>query len=103
MIRRPLRPHFSSADEAFLLDALRIARENTIKCGGAEMFGFDRYERCRRVTEAIDALAGDLTGDPTRFHAKPHGEEDHKSAAFGFVLVQGLPPNRGDHRHDRFR
>ncbi len=70
MIRRPLRSSFSIEDRGRLLEALGRARACTITCSSAERPSSERYAKCRAVTASIDALAEDLTGDPTFFHTK---------------------------------
>jgi hypothetical protein len=71
--RRARRPSFSKQDRDRLIEALREARSNTVKCSAAEPFGSPRYEFCHAVVTSIDDLAEDLTGDRTLFHTKPHG------------------------------
>jgi hypothetical protein len=73
MVRRPLRPRFSGEDQKRLIEALGNARDMAIKCSSAQPYGSARHQRCHAVTNSIDALAEDLTGDRTLFHLKPHG------------------------------
>ena len=70
---RPLRPHFSFDDRTKLLRSMEAARTGALMFGGSEGYGSRQWRLCDALREAIDALAGDLTGDPTHFHAKPHG------------------------------
>jgi hypothetical protein len=70
MIRRPLRSNFGMEDRSRLLEALGRARTCTITCSSAENPSSERYAKCSAVTASIDALAEDLTGDPTFFHTK---------------------------------
>jgi|SRR5580698_8694563 hypothetical protein len=71
MVRRPLRSHFSPLDRPRLIELLGEARAFVSKFGGAEKPSSDRYRKCLVVTQSIDTLAGDITGDPTYFHTKP--------------------------------
>jgi hypothetical protein len=73
MIRRPLRPTFDSADQKNLIEALRDARNWVIKYASAEKYGSPKHVKCGAVTQTIDDLAGELTGDRTLFHLKAHG------------------------------
>lgn len=73
MTRRPLRSHFSSGDQSDLLASMRKTRDITSRLMASVNPTSDRYLHCLAVGEAIDRLAGDLTGDASIFHAKPHG------------------------------
>jgi hypothetical protein len=73
MNSKPRRSHFSQSDEVALLESLGAARRRlTLLCAATSPNG-DRYKRCSAILAAIDDLAGDLAGDRTHFHAKPHG------------------------------
>ena len=70
---RAKRPHFSPLDKHPLLDALGNARHWVIRFSSAQDFHSPQRRICEDLNKAIDALAGELTGDPSYFHAKPHG------------------------------
>jgi len=70
---RPKRPNFSPLDKHPLLDSLGNAGHWVIRYGSAQDFHSPQRDFCDDLTKAIDALAGELTGDRTYFHAKPHG------------------------------
>jgi hypothetical protein len=71
MVRRPLRSSFSPLNQPRLIETLGEARAFVIKFGGAEKPSSDRYRKCLAVTQSIDALVGEITGDAAYFHAKP--------------------------------
>ena len=49
------------------------ARHLALLCASAARQDAVRYQKCHALTETIDALAENLTGDRTYFHLKPHG------------------------------
>jgi hypothetical protein len=71
MIKRPLRPHFGPLDQVELLKSMGDARRRASLLAGAAGTSSPRYRLCQDLHEAIDALAADLTGDPSYFHDKP--------------------------------
>lgn len=73
MVRRPLRSHFSVEDQNRLIAVLGESRTAVIRCAASLRPFSDPYLKCQAVMQTIDALAGDLTGDPRLFHVKPHG------------------------------
>jgi hypothetical protein len=68
-------------EQAALLKAMGEARQLAIQCGMAERYGTPLHRACDALRVAIDDLAEALTGDPTHFHAKPHGGEWMKPKA----------------------
>jgi hypothetical protein len=73
MIRRPLRPTFPHSLLDPYLAALERARDLTISFRSAQKFGSDAMAKSDALTEAIDGMAEELTGDRAHFHQKPHG------------------------------
>jgi hypothetical protein len=75
MSARARRPSAPPTDQ--LLAALGEARRLTLQVGAAEKsYSSDRYRLTQNLHTAIDALTASVTGDPTYFHAKPHGGPD---------------------------
>ena len=72
MVKRPKR-HFGEMDKQTLLEAIRVCRSACIDAS-AKSRPCDNpvYAAIRGVTEAIDELAGTLSGDRTLFHTKGH-------------------------------
>jgi hypothetical protein len=70
MARRARHPSFGQSEAQALLEAMERARRGAIMCGASVGFGKPRELLCRSLVQAIDALAADLTGDPTYFHLK---------------------------------
>ena len=52
---------------------MREVRNLAGMCGASVGYGSPRYRLVEALGTAIDALAGDLTGDPQLYSAKPHG------------------------------
>jgi hypothetical protein len=73
MIRRPLRPTFPYDLREPFLSALERARDLAIQFRSAQKFGSDAMARADALTEAVDGMAEELTGDRTHFHLKGHG------------------------------
>jgi hypothetical protein len=73
MIRRPRRPTFPHALEADFLVALERTRDLAISFRSAQKFGSDAMSKSDALTQAIDGMAEQLTGDRTHFHMKAHG------------------------------
>jgi hypothetical protein len=55
------------------LAALERARQFTVEFGSAHKFGCEAYKKSHALTEAIDGMAEQLTGDRKHFHLKGHG------------------------------
>ena len=72
MIRRPLRPSFPHSMEADYLAALERVRDFAIRFRSAQKFGSDAMAKADTLTDAIDGMAEQLTGDRTHFHLKGH-------------------------------
>lgn len=68
MSRRARRPAFHARRQEKLLHALNDARYRAIMCGAAAGYGSPRYLKTHAVTQAIDALAEELTGYRNLFH-----------------------------------
>jgi hypothetical protein len=73
MTRRPLRPHFGPMEKDALLKVMSEARQRALLAGGAAGYASPRWQLCDELRKVIDALATDLTGDPSYFHLKPGG------------------------------
>jgi hypothetical protein len=73
VIRRPRRPTFPHSLEADYLAALERMRQFTVEFGSAHKFGSEAYKKSHALTEAIDSMAEQLTGDRAQFHLKGHG------------------------------
>ena len=73
MIRRPLSPNFDPNEQKRLLEAMGNARHLALLCASAARQDAVRYQKCHALTETIDALAENLTGDRIYFHLKAHG------------------------------
>jgi hypothetical protein len=73
MIRRPMRPSFSPTDQPKLIGALRDARDWTIKYGSSVDYHSTVRQSSEALTHAIDDFVGEVTGDRTLLHLKPHG------------------------------
>jgi len=73
MNSKPRRSSFGPTEQIELLDAMGAARDRVTRLSAAIPPNGERYSLCRVVMKAIDDLAGELTGDRTSFHAKPHG------------------------------
>jgi hypothetical protein len=72
MIRRPRRPTFPHALEVDYLAALERTRQFTVEFGSAHKFGSEAYKKSNALSEAIDNMAEELTGDKSHFHLKGH-------------------------------
>jgi hypothetical protein len=70
MIRRPRRPTFPHHLEADFLVALERTRHFAVDFGSAHRFSAEQYKKSPALTEAIDGMAEDLTGDRSHFHLK---------------------------------
>jgi hypothetical protein len=75
MTRRARRPSFSPSDQRALFRALADARNWAVRCGSAERHGSPRYAACTAVTDAIDALAEEMTGHREYFWGQAHGSK----------------------------
>jgi hypothetical protein len=73
VIRRPLRPHFSFQDQNELLAVMERARTSADRFGASRGYNSPQHKHANELQKTIDALATELTGDPTYYHAKPHG------------------------------
>ena len=73
MIRRPLRPTFPHALIEDYLAALERTRHFSVQFRSAQKFGSDAMAKADALTDAIDVMAEEQTGDRTHFHLKPHG------------------------------
>jgi hypothetical protein len=77
VIKRPLRPHLSFDDRSELLETMGRVRAIANGFGASNGFNSPQHKLTDSLQVAIDALATELTGDPTYFHAKPHGGGYH--------------------------
>jgi hypothetical protein len=73
MTHRPRRPTFPHHLEVDFLTALERTRHFAVDFGSAHQFSSEQYKKCHALTEAIDGMAEQLTGDRTHFHLKGHG------------------------------
>ena len=73
MIRRPRRPTFPHFLHEPFLTALERARDFAIQFRSAQSFGSDAMAKADALTEAVDGMAEELTGDRKYFHLKGHG------------------------------
>ena len=73
MIRRPHRSTFPHSLEEPFLAALGRARDFAIQFRSAQRFGSDAMAKADALSEAIDGMAEQLTGDRQHFHLKSHG------------------------------
>ena len=73
MIRRPLSPIFDPNEQKRLLEAMGNARHLALLYASAARQDAVRYQKCHALTQTIDGLAENLTGDRTYFHLKAHG------------------------------
>jgi hypothetical protein len=73
MNSKPRRSSFGPGDRLALLESMGEARDWITRLCAAVSPSSDRYRRCSAVLRALDDLAGDLTGDRTYYHSKPHG------------------------------
>lgn len=70
MVRRPLRPSLNVYEA---LEKLKTGRDGALSVAHAVKFGSAQHVAAGNVTQAIDALAEQLTGDPEYFYLKAHG------------------------------
>jgi hypothetical protein len=67
---RARRPSFSPSDQEALLKVLGEVRHRALLCGSAAGYGSPRHELTARLSDAIDDVAADLTGDREHFWDK---------------------------------
>ncbi len=80
MTKRSRRAEMFEGEKRELLTALGSCRAGLIRHLSALRYGSPTYALCTAVVEAIDALAGLLTGDPRHFHAKSYSTGQHAPA-----------------------
>jgi hypothetical protein len=73
MNSKPRRDSYGPREAAALVIAMGAARDQVTRLCAAVSPSGERYRLCSAVLRAIDDLAGDLTGDETYYHSKPHG------------------------------
>ena len=97
MIQRRNKPSFSKDDEERLLAYMDVTRHLTINYGAAYGYHSPQYALKTSLTDAIDKLAGQITGDPQFFWLSGHtsggqssNEEGVRAKAGARVALEGL-------------
>jgi hypothetical protein len=72
-MRRRTTRIFSETDKQELLEAIGACREACIRALAAAPIASETYKRAIKVTDAIDSLAEELTGDAEHFWTKKLG------------------------------
>jgi len=74
MARRARRNELFENEKRELLDALGRCRVAILKHHASLRYGSPTYASGSAIVDAIDALAGLLTGDERYFHTRPHSD-----------------------------
>ena len=74
MARRSRRNELFENEKRELLDTLGRCRAAILKHHASLQYGSPTYVMGSAIVDAIDALAGLLTGDRSYFHTPPHSD-----------------------------